>query len=111
MKLNMQDLVVWSSTAHISNKIGIRWASIRFPSLISLALCQAEKDGWTDICAWKEGERKSPTSMLIIPNKEVAVVVSLSQQMLKSPNLTTMAPAEHPPPLFCEKFSSSFAAP
>ena len=82
----MQDLVVWSPIAHIANKVSIRRGSTRFPSLIRLAPCQTEEDGRIDVCGWQEGEWKTPTPMLIIPNEKVAVVISLSQQMLESPN-------------------------
>ena len=59
MKLNMQDLIVWSPIAHITNKVGVRRGSTRFPSLIRLAPCQTEEDGRADVCGWQEGERKT----------------------------------------------------
>ena len=85
MKLNVQDLV-WSPAAHIANQIGVRRGSTRFPSLIRLASCTTEEDRQADLCSRKEGERKTPTAMLIIPDEKVAVIISLSQQMLESPN-------------------------
>ena len=50
---------------------------------------QLKKTGgtrWADVCSRKEGERKTPTAMLIIPDEKVAVIISLSQQMLESSN-------------------------
>ena len=86
MKLNVQDLVVWSPAAHITNQIRIRRGCAGFPSLIRLTPSAAEKDGWANICSWKKCEWKTPTAMLIIPDEKVAVVVCLGQQMLESPN-------------------------
>ena len=86
MKLNVQDLIVWPPIPNITNKVGIRRSSTGFPSLLRLAPCQTEEDGSTDVCGWQEGERKMPTAVLIIPDKKVLVVISLSQQMLESPN-------------------------
>ena len=84
--MSQHDLIVWSPIAHITNQVGIRRGSTRFPSLIRLAPCQTEEDGGTDVCGWQEGERKTPAAMLIIPDEKVSVVISLSQQMLESPN-------------------------
>ena len=86
MKLNMQDLVIWSPAAHITNQISIRRCCASFPSLIRLTPSAAEKDGWTNICSWKKCKWKTPTAMLIIPDEKVAVVICLGQQMLESPN-------------------------
>ena len=86
MKLNMQDLVVRSPAAHITNQIGERRGSTSFPSLIRLTPSAAEEDRWTNICAWKKCKWKTPTAMLIIPDEKVAIVIRLGQQMLESPN-------------------------
>ena len=67
-------------------RLSIRRGSTGFPSLLRLAPCQTEEDGWTDVCGWQEGERKTPTAVLIIPDEKVLVVISLSQQVLESPN-------------------------
>ena len=44
-----------------------------------------KKTGGLIDVAGKKGERKTPTAVLIIPDEEVLVVISLSQQMLESP--------------------------
>ena len=86
MKLNMQDLLVRSPAAHISNQIAVRRCCASFPSSFSLTPCAAEEDGWTNRCSWKECKWKTPTTMHIIPDEKVAVVVCLGQQVLESPN-------------------------
>ena len=86
MKLNMQDLVVRSPAAHITNQICVRRCCTSFPSLLRLTPSAAEENGWTNICAWKKCKWKTPTAMLIISDEKVAVVICLGQQMLESPN-------------------------
>ena len=82
----MQDLIVRSPAACITNQVCERRCCASSPSLLSLTPSAAEKDGWTNICRRKECKWKTPTAMLIIPDEKVAVVICLGQQMLESPN-------------------------